>query len=78
MPRPSPIETPDSTSFEAALTARQAAKAIGVGLSSFWPLIHSGQIAAYRVGRLVRIRPDSVRDFIAERERAFAADRIAA
>lgn len=62
-----------SSAVEAALSPKQAARFVGVGLSTFWPLIHSGAIPAFRVGRLIRIRPEDLRAFVAEQRDAFAA-----
>lgn len=66
---PSPIPSHD---LEPALTPRQGAKIVGCSLSSFWPLLHSGAIPAYRIGKLIRVRPEDLRAYVAAQREAFA------
>lgn len=58
--------------LEPSLTPKQAAAFLDIGLSSFWPLVHSGALPAFRVGRLIRLRPEDLRNYVAERRAVFA------
>lgn len=47
------------------LTVEEAATAIGVGRSLMFELIAAGEIKTVRIGRLRRVRPDALREYVA-------------
>lgn len=60
MPESSP--PPD----EALLTVNEVAIALRVSKMTIYRLIHSGSLAAYRVGRSYRVPPTAVRAYLDE------------
>ncbi|MGQ0630473.1 MAG: excisionase family DNA-binding protein [Sporichthyaceae bacterium] len=48
------------------LTVEEAAQAIGVGRSLMYELIATGAVRTVRVGRLRRIRPEDLRDYVTD------------
>lgn len=53
-------DTDQATAPRVMLTAEQAAEAIGVGRTTMFALIKSGDIESVRIGRLRRIPLDSI------------------
>ncbi|MEX2169673.1 MAG: helix-turn-helix domain-containing protein [Pirellulales bacterium] len=51
------------------LSPRDTAKALSISTRTLWSLTAAGQIPHLKVGRLVRYRPESVRAWLADRER---------
>jgi len=49
----------------AALTVRETAQSLGISERMTWALVKDQQIASFRVGRLVRITPAAIQDYIA-------------
>lgn len=47
------------------LSVEEAAERLGIGRSLMYELISSGQVASIRVGRLRRIAPEALSDYIA-------------
>lgn len=47
------------------LTVEEAAAVLGIGRSLMFELIAGGRITTVRVGRLRRVRPDDLRDYVA-------------
>ncbi|WP_019873226.1 excisionase family DNA-binding protein [Sporichthya polymorpha] len=47
------------------LTVEEAAAAIGVGRSLMYELIAAGAVETVRVGRLRRVRPEALHDYVA-------------
>ena len=48
------------------LTVEEAAATIGVGRSLMYELIATGEIQTVRVGRLRRISPEALREYVAQ------------
>lgn len=57
-------DTQPSTAPRVMLTAEQAAEAIGVGRTTMFALIKSGEIESVRIGRLRRVPLDSIEAYI--------------
>jgi excisionase family DNA binding protein len=53
-------DTQPPTAPRVMLTAEQAAEAIGVGRTTMFALIKSGEIKSIRIGRLRRVPLDSI------------------
>lgn len=53
-------DTDQTTAPRVMLTAEQAAEAIGVGRTTMFALIKSGEIESVRIGRLRRVPLDSI------------------
>ena len=72
-----PLPTPGDTYPEHAsqdqllLKVVEAARRLGVGRSLMYELINSGEIDSIHVGRLRRIPPDALTDYIARRRDSF-------
>lgn len=64
------ITTPRSAAM--LLSANDAAKALSISTRTLWSLTANGEIPAVRIGRLVRYRPETLRDWLASREQAAA------
>jgi excisionase family DNA binding protein len=50
------------------LTVDEVAAVLHVSRSHAYLLVHSGKLASVRIGRSVRVRPETLEVFIAERE----------
>ena len=55
------------TSDRMLLSVEEAADRLGVGRTTMWMLIRRGDIASIHVGRLRRIEPEALADYIASR-----------
>jgi hypothetical protein len=51
--------------IERPLTVEQAAEAVGISRAHLYNLIRTGVFPVVRFGRLTRVSPQAVRDFIA-------------
>ena len=51
------------------LTPLQAAEAMAISLRSLWSLTKAGEIPHLRLGRSVRYRVESLRDYLAAQEK---------
>ena len=49
---------------QALLTVKEVARALRLGHTKTYELIASGQLAAVRIGRSVRVTPQALRDFL--------------
>ena len=58
-----------------ALTVPEAAKALGISRSKCEMLVASGEIASFKIGRLRRIRPSALDDYIRVQEVKAAEER---
>jgi excisionase family DNA binding protein len=56
----------DTTSAPLLYRPEEAAQLLGLGRSTVFELIASGQLASVRVGRLRRIPADALRSFISD------------
>lgn len=64
--------------FPNPMTSREVARAVGVCLPTFRGLVAGGEgPRGYVIGGRWRFRPEAVREWIAEREARFAAERAA-
>jgi excisionase family DNA binding protein len=52
---------------EGLLSVKDVARILGCGRTMAWSLVNTRQIPSIRVGRLVRISPDDLAEFIRER-----------
>jgi excisionase family DNA binding protein len=62
---PAARRTPEPPVERMLLTVEEAATVLGVGRSLMFELIASGQIESVRVGRLRRLRPEDLREYVA-------------
>lgn len=60
---PTPRES-TAVSDRLLLTVEEAGAALGVGRSLMYELIARGEIQTVRVGRLRRVRPEDLRDYV--------------
>ena len=56
----------DITLGQNLLTVKDLARILGSGPTKAWSLVHTRQIRTIRVGRLVRILPDDLAEFMSE------------
>ena len=56
-----------------ALTVEEAARRLGVGRTTMYALIASGEVSSVRIGRLRRIPAEALSAYIATRSQAAAA-----
>jgi excisionase family DNA binding protein len=56
----------DTTHEQNLLTVKDLARILGCGPTKAWSLVHTRQIRTIRVGRLVRISPDDLAEFMRE------------
>ena len=47
------------------LSTAEASKRLGIGLRTLYRLIDEGQLPAYKIGRVIRLREHEVEEFIA-------------
>lgn len=60
--------------FPDLMTTAEVARAAGVSLPTLRRLIHAGRgPRAYLIGNAWRYRPDAIREWLADREKDFAA-----
>jgi excisionase family DNA binding protein len=57
--------TPSNDAPSLLLTVEQAAQRIGVGRSNMFKLISSGAIDSIKIGRLRKVKPSALEDYIA-------------
>lgn len=57
--------TPTAAPDRLLLTVEEAGAVLGVGRSLMYELIAAGTIKTVRVGRLRRVRPEALRDYVA-------------
>ena len=50
------------------LTPREAAETLAISPRTLWTRTNCGELPCVRIGRSVRYRPESLRDWLAERE----------
>ncbi|MFQ6147062.1 helix-turn-helix domain-containing protein [Streptomyces seoulensis] len=62
--------TPDATL--AALTVEEAARRLGVGRTTMYALIASGEVGSVLIGRLRRVPAEALADYLASRCQAAA------
>ncbi|WP_019872985.1 excisionase family DNA-binding protein [Sporichthya polymorpha] len=60
----SPLQAHQPDALRLLLTVEEAGAALGVGRSLMYELIARGEIQTVRVGRLRRVRPDDLRDYV--------------
>jgi excisionase family DNA binding protein len=46
------------------LSTKAASKRLGITLRTLYRLIDTGQVPAYKIGRVIRLQADDVEDFI--------------
>jgi len=46
------------------LTAKQAAAALAISPRKLWSLTNAGEVKAVKIGRVVRYRPEHLREYI--------------
>ena len=59
-----PLQSTQPDAPRLLLTVEEAGAALGVGRSLMYELIARGEIQTVRVGRLRRVRPDDLRDYV--------------
>lgn len=62
----SALRVPLAETTRLLLTVEEAGAALGVGRSLMYELIATGEIPTVRVGRLRRIRPQELREYVAK------------
>ena len=60
-----PSTPPDGALAPLLVDAREAARLLDISARLLWALTNRGAIRSKRIGRLVRYRPEDLRDFIA-------------
>jgi excisionase family DNA binding protein len=64
-PKPPPVSSPSRPlPKRLLLTAEEAAEALGIGRTSVYALIKSGEIESVQIGRLRRIPSDAISDYV--------------
>ena len=71
MATPGDIHPADASQDQLLLPVVQAARRLGVGCILMYELINSGEIDSIHAGRLRRIPPDALTDYIARRRASF-------
>ncbi|MEV6590971.1 helix-turn-helix domain-containing protein [Streptomyces acidicola] len=61
---------PTSDATLAALTVEEAARRLGVGRTTMYALIASGEVQSVRIGRLRRVPADALAAYLASRSQA--------
>jgi excisionase family DNA binding protein len=51
------------------IDSREAAKALGISARKLWGLTASGEIPHMKIGRLVRYRPNALKEWIESQEK---------
>ncbi|MEV7118249.1 helix-turn-helix domain-containing protein [Kitasatospora griseola] len=64
-------ETPDPTLV--ALTVEEAARRLGVGRTTMYALVASGEVPSVTIGRLRRVPAEALKEYMAARTRAAAS-----
>lgn len=59
------METSEAPAQEAAITVEQLAEMLAVSKDTAYSLIHSGEVPAFKVGRVWRLFPSQVREKLA-------------
>jgi excisionase family DNA binding protein len=58
-PEPSPAASPDRM----LLTVEEAAEQLGIGRTTAWGLVKSGELESVQIGRLRRVHIDAIRTY---------------
>ena len=64
-PEPRAAEPVPVTKARVLLTVAEAAEQLGIGKTTAYALVRSGELASVRIGRLRRIHTDAVADYAA-------------
>jgi excisionase family DNA binding protein len=58
-----------NAAIQLALTPREAASALSISERTLWALSQSGEIPRIKIGRSVRYRVETLREWLAQQER---------